>query len=298
MSRMKGRRRNAAIATAVSAFGLAAVCLIMLWVLYMKNEECAVSVFSWNYELEDAQLVEENAVILQDYHVTRVYQLFSEDYIKSDQMRTYMENLSGMGVSVAALTGDKSWIEDGLTEFRGIVDALHDYNEQVDESVRISQIALDVECHALPGWQEDPKGIFAAYVQLMREAKQYAGAHDLGVIQVIPTFYDDVDSELFETFLQECCDEISVMNYNKQYAMTAIRTEYEMCRQYEIPIESVFELMPVDALHGVTKALTYYNDGRPALENAMKDLREQYGPELGMGLHHFSALKELKKQEG
>lgn len=295
---MKYKKTKQKLAVIITGGILTAVLFLLLFVLDMKNKNNVVSMFSWNYELEDAKKLTENEKIVKEYHVVRIYQLFSEDYIKSDKMQTYMENASDLDVSVICLTGDKSWIYDGLEEFQGIVDALEEYNGEAEEEDKIREIALDVECHTLEEWQENPKEMFKSYIRLMKEAKEYANARDLKVIQVIPTHLDDVDETLFEQFLLECCDELAVMNYNKMKASTAIKTEYDLCMQYQIPIESIFEMMPVDDVHGVTKDMTYYYDDRQELADAIKTLKQQYGPELGIGLHHFSVVKEkyLKEQ--
>ena len=278
----------------LSATGILAVFLTLVWcmVLAEKNKNHEVSMFSWNYELEDKENFWENEKTLKEFNVTRVYQLMSADYIQGQKMQDYMENLSGADVEVVCLTGDKSWLYDGLEEFRGIVDALAEYNQQAEEPHKIRNIALDVEGHTLDEWQDEPKKIFRQYIQLMKEAREYANERDLAVIQVIPTFLDEVDSGLFEAFLLDCCDELSVMNYNKKNAATAARTEYDLCGKYHIPIESVFEMMPVDEEQGVTENITYYYEGHEGLKKAIKEIKSAYGPDMGIGLHHFTVIHE------
>lgn len=285
------RRKKWLIAIITGCIVLAAILLAVITVA-MRSGSYSASMFSWHREIGDATLFDENKKILEEYQVGRVYQYFSKRYIESPEMEIYMQNASKMGVEVVCLAGDKSWVYDGLEEYKGIVDALVVYNLNAEPDKLINAIALDVECHTLPEWSEDKKQVFYDYLELMKEAKEYANKRKLKVIQVIPTFFDAVDETLFEVYLLNCCDELSVMNYNRENAARAIQTEYDLCIRHGIPIETIFEFMPVDDEHGVTEDITYHYDSDDVWQNDYEKLKEAYGSELGIGLHYFTVIKE------
>lgn len=249
-----------------------------------------VSLFSWYFEFTNQYAFHTLSEPLKELGVTRVYQLFPAEYLSAPQVSVMVSNLSALGIETVLLTGDKSWLVDGLEEYYTIIDALSAYNDSVTEALQIRSIALDVEAHTLDEWQNSPKETFRTYVDLMKQAKEYADAHGLQVIQVIPTHYDKVDKKLFTEFLVNCCDELSIMNYEKKKALSAISTEVKLCKRYGIPVETIFETMPLSEEHAVTDEMTYFNSDIAALTGDVTKIKEKYGSDLGIGYHHFSTL--------
>lgn len=125
-----------------------------------KKINKTVSIFSWYYELMDVLQFEKYSKILEELKITRVYQIMSADLLRDPKLYSMIENLKKLGIETVLLTGDKSWVEDGLAEYEQIVDAVEIYNENVKEEFRIKSIALDVEVHALPGFWDNPEIIF------------------------------------------------------------------------------------------------------------------------------------------
>ena len=171
------------------------------------------SIYSWHFEMTNKALNETYLQTLRQLGINRVYQNVSEKVMRDDEIVYLIQKLNSNGIEMIPLMGDKSWVEDGLDEYKGIIDEIAAYNESSDEDVRIEAVALDVEVHQLPDFKSHKKKLFKKYIEVMREAKIYASEHDLKVIQVIPTFYDDISDKLFETCINDCCDEISIMNY-------------------------------------------------------------------------------------
>lgn len=249
-----------------------------------------VSVYSWHFELSNIMLSDIYISALKEIGVNRVYQNVSTKIMNDTQIRYLISKLSCHDMETVALMGDKSWVNDGLGEYYEIVDAICNYNETVNDDQRISKLALDVEAHLLPEWDKSEKKVFKEYISVMKDAKEYASEKGLGVIAVIPTYYDEVSSKLFEEFLEECCDEISVMNYAKDTADRAISTEYELCTQMEIPIETVFETMPDSEEYGVNSSISYYEDGLGVLSDDVNRIKRAYGNDLGVAYHQLTSL--------
>lgn len=262
-----------------------------------SKKNSVVSMFSWHFELTDPAKADEYANVLKDLSVTRVYQNVSEKVMKDSIIRYEIYKLAACGIETVALTGDKSWVEDGLDEYKSIVDSIDSYNQSVEKKYRIKRIALDVEAHGLPEWKTDKKAVFRKYLSRMTEAKEYANERGLKVVQVIPTYYDNVSKTLFKRFLSYCCDEVSVMNYDKKQAERAISYEVSACAKMKIPIETIYETMPVSSKYGVTKNTTYYYEGMKALKKNVSSLRKVYGAQLGIAYHQFTTVYKLMEKE-
>lgn len=253
----------------------------------------ANSLFSWYFELTDGQARREMLEAFSELEITRVYQCLSVERLQDPEVEVMVRDLAENGIETVFLTGDTSWLQDGLTEFYHVVDGLADYNSKVPEEAMIHKIALDVEVHTVAGWKKNQNTYFENYVELMREAKQYAEQSRIGVIQIIPTMFDTVNQELFAEFLRECCDEIAVMNYGKKSMLTAISGEAAMAAAAGIPMESVMETAPVNRKQGVSELNTFFYDGLDSLFEAADTMRETYGEELGIGFHYATVLYHM-----
>lgn len=247
------------------------------------------SMFVWNRYFFNSGAFPALAEVLTANQVDRVYQDIPVSCFRRQELPEMVANMAALDIQVAALAGDSRWLEEGLEEYRGWIDALHQYNRD-HPGQAITAVALDVESHTLPSFKKDPAAGFAAYAKCMEQAYQYAHERGLAVIQVIPTTLDAIDRERFEWFVEHCCDELSIMNYGKDTELSAIWNEVHTCRRLGVPVETIFETMPADGEHGVTREMTYYYDGRKALDKAVEELREVYGTSLGIAYHHFGTM--------
>lgn len=251
------------------------------------------SIFSWHFEMTNKALSETYLQTLKQLGINRVYQNVSAKVMRDDEIVYLIQKLNSNGIEMIPLMGDKSWVEDGLDEYIGIIDEIDEYNESADEGMKINAVALDVEVHLLPDFKSHKKKLFKKYIEVMCEAKSYAHEKDLKVIQVIPTFYDDINEKLFSTFVSDCCDEISIMNYTKNLQESAITTEVEYCLINDIPVESVFETMRDSEQYEVDENISYYRDGTESLLKSADRLRDIYGNRLGIGFHQFTSVYSM-----
>ena len=250
------------------------------------------SMFVWDLHLFNSGAFPTLSKLLTAYQIDRIYQDIPTPYFQRQELPDMIEELERLDIQVAALAGDRRWPEEGLDEYKEWIDALHAYNQE-HPSRRISAVALDVESYTLSSFKKDPAAGFEAYTQCMEEAYQYAHARDLQVIQVIPTSLDDIDRQLFEQFVERCCDEISIMNYYKATALSAIWNEVLTCRRLGVPVETIYETMPVNSYYSVTKDKTYYYSGPQSLANAVEEMGEVYGSSLSIAYHHFETMYHL-----
>lgn len=250
------------------------------------------SMFVWNGYFFNSGAFPALSKVLTAYKIDRVYQEIPAPYFERQELPDLVERMAGLGVEVTALAGDRRWPEDGLNEYKDWIDALHAYNRR-HPGRKISAVALDVESYTLPAFKKDPAAGFAAYAECMEEARRYAHERGLRVVQIIPTTLDTIDQERFQWFLEHCCDEISIMNYYKDTELDAIWNEVLLCRRLGVPVETIYETMPVNSYYSVTKEKTYYYSGARALSNAVEEMRKVYGSSLSIGYHHFETMYHL-----
>ena len=247
------------------------------------------SMFSWDMYFFNSGAFPALSKVLTAYQIDRVYQELPEPCFQGQELPDMVERMAGLGIEVSALNGDRRWPEEGLEDYKNWVDALHAYNQE-HPAQRISSVALDVESYTLSSFKKDPAAGFGAYIWCMEEAYQYARQRDLQVVQIIPATLDAIDRGQFEDFLQRCCDEVSIMNYYKDTELAAIWNEVLTCRQMGIPVETIFETMPVNSHYSVTKEKTYFYSGARSLANAVEEMQKTYGSSLGIGYHHFETM--------
>lgn len=257
--------------------------------LSVGTEDAGSSIYSWDMYLFNENAFPALSRVLTAYNIDRVYQAIPNVYFDSFEVASLVKNCADMGIEVVALNGSPSWQNEGLSVYYQWIDALCAYNE-AHPSEAIHAVALDVESHTLEQFKSNMKKGFADYVDLMWDACQYAHARGLSVVQVIPTMFDKIDPARFEWFIRNCCDELSVMNYEKEGAVENIRDEVSLCKQNGIRIESIFETMPISSQYRVTEKNTYYNVGEDALRAAAAELKSVYGPSLGLSYHYFSTM--------
>lgn len=250
------------------------------------------SMFAWDLYFFNGGAFPALSEVLTAYKIDRVYQDIPVPYFQSQELSDMVARMAGLNIEVAALAGDRRWPEEGLDEYKEWIDALHAYNQD-HPAQKISAVALDVESYTLSSFKKDPAAGFAAYAQCMEEAYQYARQRDLQVVQVIPTTLDSIDRQQFEWFVEHCCDEISIMNYYKDTALAAIWNEVHTCRRLGVPVETIYETMPVNSYYSVTKEKTYFYSGTRALANAVEEMRKTYGSSLGIAYHHFETMYHM-----
>ncbi len=247
------------------------------------------SMFAWDMYFLNSGAFPALSNVLTAYKIDRVYQDIPAPYFQVQELPDMLERMDALGIQVIALAGDRRWPEKGLDEYKDWIDALDGYN-QGHPSRKISSVALDVESYTLSSFKKDPAAGFAAYARCMEEAYQYARERGLRVVQIIPASLDAIDRDQFEWFVGHCCDELSVMNYYKDTELAAIWNEVLTCRRLGVPVETIFETMPVNDYYSVTKEKTYFYSGARSLAGAVEEMRDVYGPSLGIAYHHFETM--------
>lgn len=250
-------------------------------------------VFSWSLHLFEEDFYSTAIEVLREVGVTRVYQNIPSDYLKNKSTDTTLSAFASDGIEFIALIGERDW---GLAEsdreivFR-YIDAVVEYNSEIGKENPIRTIALDVETYTFEEWGQDPYNYFEAYVYAMSDIYAYAHEAGLRVVQIIPTFYNTIDEELFRKLITDCCDEISMMNYAKIIQVTSVKEEIELCRELGKRVETIFETQPYTDEYQVSEVNSYFYDGLQALNYVRDKIFATYRYEgLYAAYHNFESI--------
>lgn len=264
----------------------------------VPDEERTVSVYSWDAVLFSGRAGECILDELSSLGINRVYQEIDFDVFTDGDIESVTDMLCKRGIETVALWGDRNWFSEGYSELFGKIDDLCSYNEKTsDTDLMIRYIALDVESYTLGAWKENPVESFALFTKQMTSVREYAAERGFKVIQVIPETYDLIDRDIFESFIKDCCDGISVMNYDKGFEKYGIYNEVMTARKYGKTVETIFETMPLNGYYSVTEYRTYYYDGTEPLFESVRMMEDTYGGDLGVSFHHISTLYHMMTDE-
>lgn len=248
------------------------------------------SLYSWDENIMDNQ----DAIgFLQSNGFSRLYQAFPIEDLSDEKVVDFINKVDEAGIDLAYLTGDKNWVIDGPSEYQGIIDSIVEYNKTRHQEGSIESVVLDVEVHTLEEWDDNQQILFDKYCDFMIKAHDYAKSKGIKIIMVIPVTYKDIDRDKFADLVIYGCDEVSIMNYNKAIADEAIAYEYDLCKKWNIPIESIFETLPENEEQGVTKAITYYYDSKVDIIKAAYRQRNAYGDDLRFAIHCYDSFKDM-----
>lgn len=248
------------------------------------------SLYSW----DESIMANQDAIgFLQSNGISRLYQAFPIENLSDKKNVSFIKNVNEAGIEFMYLTGDKNWVVDGPLEYHGIIDSIEEYNKSHQGNL-IKSVVLDVEVHTLKEWDDNQDILFDKYCDFMIKAHDYAKDKGIRTILVIPVTYKDIDRNQFADLLIYGCDEVSIMNYNKATADKAIAYECDLCKKWNIPVESIFETLPVNEEQGVTKAITYYYDSKVDMIKAAYRQKNAYGDDLRFAIHCYDSFKDMR----
>ena len=251
------------------------------------------SIFCWNYYLLNEGSYPIAREFLKELKVDRVYQEISKRYLKYQESADMVARLNADGIEVVALAGEANWgLKDyDLTSLKTYIDTVAEYNQGIGKNAKINKLGLDIETHITSQWKADPASAFEAYVVQMREVYLYAHSKGLEVIQIVPVHLDKISATTFRTFVETCCDELSLMNYTKSSQVSGISGEVAVCRELGIPVETIFETMANSETHGVSEENSYFYDGFEALCKKREEIFKAYNYEkMSVSYHHFPTV--------
>lgn len=252
--------------------------LIVILLLFQDDKIENNILYSWSMSaLTDNELLD----IIDKYHISTLYQDFSTEYLKG-QEDTFMIYMKNKKVEVYHLCGEKEWaLEKNAISMKKEIDKVVTYNQS--SSYKIKGIVFDVEPY------QNEKNIeenfdFSLYVSNMRKAYKYSKSKGLEMVIAIPIWFDNINEKLLEELIKDCCDEISLMNYNIKYTKEHMQKELEYAKKYHKSINTIYEIN-----FGDDNYFSSYKE----IDKDFEKLQAYYGYEkLRKAYHHYDKMKE------
>ena len=126
-----------------------------------------------------------------------------------------------------------------------------EWNKKSGTEGGFAGIVFDVEPYLLEEWDDNQENCMEQYAANCIQAYQSAREEKLAVIICIPNFYDRIGlSALLEKIIEEGCDGIAVMNYNKTVSYTHLDVyKRQECTMSETTTKNeVYQPMTFDAI--------------------------------------------------
>lgn len=234
---------------------------------------------------------------LADYTVAngfdRVY-LFAEGGF-GPKVRRAIAALTGSGVAVEALGGEKRWATDRRGDMLDFVRAAKDYNETAPAGAELAGIHIDVEPYGLRAWDRDGRGTQLSWLHSLAAGRRAAG--DLPFAADIPFWLDgirlgDGRGSLANAIIG-ATDSTTIMAYRDtgpgviDVAKQEIRMAGALGKTTTVGVETGDYDPP---------QITFFQEGRAALVAALAEIEVRFGAEPGFGgtaVHHYGSLPEL-----
>jgi hypothetical protein len=210
------------------------------------------------------------------------------------KVRRAIATLRGAGLSVEALAGEPTWAlaghRDGLLEF---VRSVTRYQRNADPGLRLAGIHLDIEPHALERWDHNREALIHSYLAGLDAASEAAGA--IPVNADIPFWYDAIrfDGRALLGAVLRRVDGVTVMAYRDtgpdvvDVARAEVAAAARLGKRATVGVETD-KVTP--------EKVTFYEEGRAALIQALAEIRDAFAADPGFGglaVHHATSLADL-----
>lgn len=254
-----------------------------------------MSLFSWEGEYLEPEREKDVIYIMNTLGCDVIYQEIPSD-VQEDILLDYLSRRAQAGQEVYYLTGDARWgLAGGDKNLLSAVEKVKDWNDRAGKG--FAGIVYDVEPYLLEEWDDDREAVMEQYVDNMTRAYEAAKAQNLSVIVCIPNFYDRIHLEQqLESLVQNACDAIAVMNYDKSDEAGQIFVEVLLAEKYEKGILNIIELQK-PGFHELTEENTYYYDGIEAARESFVRLKERFSyDKLGFSWHYLKPALEIAEE--
>lgn len=268
---------------------LAGVCLLAPPPARAAGPLGADAVWAWWWKTPDALL---RSVV--DDGFSRVY-LYCEGGF-TPKVRKAIAALGSEGIAVEALGGESRWATTDLAGLMRFVRSAVRYQRSAPASARLAGIHLDIEPYELPSWHRDPDAVGRSLVAALRRARRAAG--DLPLVADIPFWFDQIHPREGGPSLAE-----SVMRQTAATTIMAYRDAGDAIlavAQGEVRIAARLgrpATIGVETGRVAPERVTFFEEGRSALGEALGEVRSSLGANPGFGgiaVHHLGSLESLR----
>ena len=263
---------------------------------YRNNISKNYGMFCWD---ENIILQENRNKLKQVIKKAGVHELYQEfGALANEDTAAFLKDMNRQKVAVYALIGKAEWglEKDGATLCREI-EAIGQENQTLKYGIQ--GIMVDVEPYVLEQWDsgaESRRTLIQGYVEGMTAAYQTAKKYQLELLACIPTFYSSTNPQELKHLVEDGCDGIAIMNYNRENEYAQIVDEVELARQNNKRVICIYELQ-APGKHDLEDINTYYHIGLKVLHASRQTLQKQLEYEkLGFAYHYYEPLYELLQE--
>ena len=307
-----GSETSASIPSAPSAATTTTAATEKNTTIRFRTQEDTDTLGVWWWQVNTIQDSDGLLGFLQENAVSEIY-LCIDGMTDSDgarasfaDVRAFVKKAGGMGMRVAALTGDYSWIEPDSTGFERYVDKFNAYQQAAAEDEKFYSMHLDVEPHQHPDFKTGDEGrakvmqMFADFA--LQKAAPAAAAAGTILEWDIPFWMTDTvldgDGQEIELarLMAKTCDTIAIMSYRDTAAqiLDVAKEEIDYAQEYGCKI-----ILGVETKSSEGDAVSFMEEGKAVMVEEMEKVHESLlasfpDGNFGMAVHQASVWYTLQ----
>ncbi len=219
------------------------------------------------------------------------------------EVRNFVRRAGGLGIRVAALTGEISWIDPENNGFQGFVDRLTEYQGTVSADEQFYAMHLDVEPHQHGSFSSDRGFVMQRFADFILERAAPA-ARKAGLLLEwdIPFWLEDTvadangtSTDLLE-LMAKTCDTLVVMAYRDtadgMYGISV--EEIAAARKYGCKI-----VLGAESSSSEGEQVSFKEEGKAAMAVELRNLEKRLSADFpdgnyGLAVHHLTSWYLLK----
>lgn len=211
-----------------------------------------------------------------------------------------IQALGASGVEVEALAGERNWGTDrARSDLLAFVRGARDYERSAPAGGGLAGIHLDVEPWGMPRWARDRDELLRGYLSAIAKARSAAGPLPLTVdiplaFESTPAPRGSGDSDAAAAAIRRA-DAAVLMDYRDDPARVIADGRGEVRIGARLGREVWIGLETAPAV-GEPESITFFEEGREALSEALVAITTGFGDSRGFGgtvVHHLGSLREL-----
>lgn len=220
-------------------------------------------------------------------NLNEIYQEIPVDSFNSELIGAIqtLQNKTSNNISISQLVGDPSWYNDA-TQPKAQIDALVTFNKGIGASCPINKIIYDIEpWDVTTNWEEE-------YLATIKVVYDYAKSNNISMALVIPYWITTVNVINFYQEVIDNCDEVMVMNYNRNTYEINMDSIINYVKTNSKVIYSLAEFQPPN--ESIADNITYFNIGVNQLTQDWLTLQNKYSYNyLSFAYDDYTALRSL-----
>ena len=253
-----------------------------------------LGVFSWHTKnMAEEEAREKMFDILLQVGANEVYQLMNAKAAPS-----FLKRAKELQIDVYVLAGQPEWgLDTAARRMLEEVDRVAALRAQLGDAGPAG-LMLDVEPYLTDAYKAKPERTMDKYLAALRKTYAYAQEAGVPLIVCIPYFFDTKGyTAQLNALIEEACDAVAVMNYQKKDEIGQIKTEMAAAKRAGKRLIHIYELQPPGS-HDLTERNTYHRDGLPAVWDSRDKLLAYFNDDgLSFALHDYATLREMIAHE-